>query len=61
MPTRCCDRGDLSLAQLGINLQNRTADQERQARQDAFQREESARAQKNADRSYGLQLERGPS
>lgn len=48
--------GDPSLAQLGINMQNRQADLERQARQDAFQREESARAQRNADRSYGLQV-----
>lgn len=40
--------GDLSLAQLGIGLQNRTAD-------DAWRREEAARTQKNADRSYGLQ------
>lgn len=47
--------GDLSLAQLGINMQNRETEQARQARQDAFQREESARAQRNADRSYGLQ------
>jgi len=44
--------GDLSLAQLGINLQNRSAD-------DAWRREESARAQKNADRSYGLQAAAG--
>lgn len=41
--------GDLSLAQLGIGLQNRSAD-------DAWRREESARSQKNADRSYGLQV-----
>jgi hypothetical protein len=40
--------GDLSLAQLGIGLQNRSAD-------DAWRREEAARTQKNADRSYGLQ------
>lgn len=40
--------GDLSLAQLGVNLQNRSAD-------DAWRREESARTQKNADRSFGLQ------
>lgn len=48
--------GDLSLAQLGINMQNRQAEMERQARQDAFQREESARAQRNSDRAYSLQL-----
>ncbi len=41
--------GDMSLAQLGIGLQNRQAD-------DAWRREESARSQKNADRSYGLQV-----
>jgi hypothetical protein len=41
--------GDLSLAQLGVNLQNRSAD-------DAWRREEAARTQKNADRSYGLQV-----
>lgn len=40
--------GDLSLAQLGVGLKNRSAD-------DAWRREESARAQRNADRSYGLQ------
>lgn len=49
--------GDLSLAQLGIGLQNSQSDRERQARQDAFQREESARAQRNADRSFGLQAQ----
>lgn len=47
--------GDLSLANLGIQMQNRQTDQARQAAQDAFQREESARAQRNADRSFGLQ------
>lgn len=40
--------GDLSLAQLGVNMQNRQSD-------DVWRREESARAQRNADRSYGLQ------
>lgn len=47
--------GDLTLAQLGVQMQNRQSDQERQVRQDAFQREESARSQQNADRSFGLQ------
>lgn len=47
--------GDLSLANLGVQIQNRQQDQERQSRQDAFQREESARAQRNSDRSFGLQ------
>lgn len=42
--------GDLSLAQLGIGLQNRSAD-------DAWRRQESERAQKNADRSFGLQAQ----
>lgn len=36
-------------------LKQQAAANERQARQDAFQREESARSQRNADRSYGLQ------
>lgn len=40
--------GDLSLAQLGINLRNREEDQN-------WRREEAARAQRNADRSYSLQ------
>lgn len=40
--------GDLSLAQLGIGLQNRQAD-------DAWRRQQAEQAQKNADRSYGLQ------
>jgi hypothetical protein len=40
--------GDLSLAQLGMTLQQQQAN-------DAWRRQESERAQKNADRSYGLQ------
>jgi len=40
--------GDMSLAQLGLSLKNRTAD-------DVWRREEAARAQQNADRSYRLQ------
>jgi hypothetical protein len=40
--------GDLSLAQLGVGLRNRAAD-------DAWRREEAARTQQNADRSYRLQ------
>lgn len=40
----------MSLAQLGISAQNRQAD-------DAWRREEAARSQKNADRSYGLQAQ----
>lgn len=42
--------GDLSLAQIGMNLQQQQAN-------DAWRREESARSQKNADRSYGLQAQ----
>src|SRR4051812_42408772 len=40
--------GDLSLAQLGVNMKNRQSD-------DAWRREEASRTQRNADRSYGLQ------
>jgi len=47
--------GDMSLANLGVQIQNRQQDQERQARQDSFQREQAAQAQKNADRAFGLQ------
>src|SRR4051812_27670406 len=47
--------GDLSLVNLGVQMQNRQSDQTRQASQDAFQREEAARAQRNSDRSFGLQ------
>lgn len=47
--------GDMSLANLGVQIQNRKQEQERQARQDAFQREQAAQAQKNADRAFGLQ------
>lgn len=42
--------GDLSLATLGVQLQNRQ-------NEDAWRRQESERAQKNADRSYGLQAQ----
>lgn len=47
--------GDLQGAQVFAQLRNRQEDQARQARQDAFQREESARTQRNADRQYALQ------
>jgi hypothetical protein len=47
--------GDLSLVNLGVQMQNRQADQSRQSLQDSFQREEAARAQRNSDRSFGLQ------
>jgi hypothetical protein len=42
--------GDMSLAQLGMTLQQ-------QQTNDAWRRQESERAQKNADRSYGLQAQ----
>jgi hypothetical protein len=42
--------GDMSLAQLGMTLQQQQAN-------DAWRRQESERAQKNADRSYGLQAQ----
>jgi hypothetical protein len=40
--------GDLSLAQLGVAMRNRSND-------DIWRQQEAARAQQNADRSYGLQ------
>lgn len=40
--------GDLSLAQLGVAMRNRSSD-------DIWRQQEAARAQQNADRSYGLQ------
>ena len=40
--------GDLSLAQLGMTMQQRQAE-------DAWRREEAVRSQRNADRSHGLQ------
>lgn len=40
--------GDLSLAQLGVQLQNKQAE-------DAWRRQEAARSQSNADRTYELQ------
>ena len=47
--------GNLKLSQLGIQIDQRQQEMERQGRQDAFQREQAAQTQKNADRSYGLQ------
>lgn len=47
--------GDMSLAQLGLQIQNQNTASARDARDFAFRQEESARAQRNADRSYGLQ------
>lgn len=40
--------GDLSLAQLGVAMRNRSSD-------DIWRQQESQRAQKNSDRSFGLQ------
>src|SRR6266498_4836156 len=40
--------GDLSLAQLGVAMRNRSSD-------DIWRQQEAARAQKNSDRSFGLQ------
>ncbi len=40
--------GDLSLAQLGVAMRNRSSD-------DIWRQQEAMRAQQNADRSYGLQ------
>lgn len=47
--------GDLSLANLGVTLQNQQTQGERDSRDFAFRQEEAKRAQQNADRSYGLQ------
>lgn len=47
--------GDLSLANLGVTLQNQQTQGERDTRDFAFRQEEAKRAQQNADRSYGLQ------
>lgn len=47
--------GDMSLANLGVQIQNRQQDQGRQARQDAFQREQAAQTQKNWEASHALQ------
>lgn len=47
--------GDLSLANLGVTLQNQQTQGERDTRDFAFREAEAKRAQQNADRSYGLQ------
>lgn len=47
--------GDMSLANLGVTLQNQQTQGERDSRDFAFREQESKRAQSNADRSYGLQ------
>ncbi|MBA2690072.1 MAG: hypothetical protein H0U63_04650 [Burkholderiales bacterium] len=44
-----------SLAQLGIGMQNTQYQHGRDASNDAWRAQESARAQQNADRSFGLQ------
>lgn len=47
--------GDMSLANLGVTLQNQQTQGERDSRDFAFREQESKRAQQNADRSFGLQ------
>lgn len=47
--------GDMTLAQLGVNIMNNQTTQARDARNFAWQQQESQRAQFNANRSYGLQ------
>lgn len=47
--------GDLSLANLGLQLQGQQASGAKDSRDFAFRQEEAKRAQANADRSYGLQ------
>lgn len=47
--------GDMSLANLGVTLQNQQTQGERDSRDFAFRQDEAKRAQQNADRSFGLQ------
>lgn len=49
--------GDMSLAQLGINIMNNQTAQVRDARDFAFRQQEAQRAQSNSDRSYALTKE----
>lgn len=49
--------GDLSLANLGLQLQGQQASGAKDSRDFAFRQEEAKRAQANADRSYGLQAQ----
>lgn len=48
--------GDMSLANLGLQLQQRQQAETRDARDFAFRQDEARRAQANADRAYGLQV-----
>jgi hypothetical protein len=52
--------GDLSLAQLGVNLRNHEDTLKQQERDFTFRQAEAARAQKNSDRSYALQTDPTP-
>lgn len=47
--------GDMSLANLGLQIQGQQASGVKDTRDFAFRQEEARRAQQNADRSYGLQ------
>lgn len=47
--------GDLSLANIGVQLDRNRVLDGRDSRDFAFRQQEAARAQQNADRSYGLQ------
>lgn len=52
--------GDMSLAQLGAQLESRKEAQARDARDFQFRQDESRRAQSNADRQFQLQQQRVP-
>lgn len=47
--------GDMSLANLGLQIQGQQASGAKDSRDFAFRQEEAKRAQQNADRSFGLQ------
>lgn len=52
--------GDMSLAQLGINIMNNQTSQARDARDFAFRQQEAQRTQSNADRTYQLSADKTP-
>ena len=54
-PSVLLSSGDMSLANLGVQIKNQQTQGERDSRDFAFRQEESKRAQGNADRSFGLQ------
>lgn len=54
-PSVLLSSGDMSLANLGVQIKNQQTQGERDSRDFAFRQEESRRAQGNADRSFGLQ------